>query len=99
MAPINYTIGNASGLPLFIIVMYGLFWLLILGLALTHADFDPVTRFMWVVVIIFVPIFGTIFYLVLSPRARSHAQRIDPSNPTLGTPWEDNPGHTSLHGR
>ena len=78
---------NDDGLiPLLAVVIYGICWLFALGAALTRADFDPITRLTWVVVIIFVPVFGMILYLVLTPRGylvdREHS---------VSESWSDEP--------
>jgi hypothetical protein len=77
---------NTDGLiPLLVVALYGICWLFALGGTLTRDDFDPVTRLTWVVVIIFVPVFG-ILYLVLTPRGylvdREHS---------VSESWSDEP--------
>ena len=96
MFNINYPWGaaNASGAVLTLLLIYGLLWLLTLGLALTRMDLDPVTRFMWVFVIISVPVIGVLFYFVLcSTRPPLPSRPRDRPNPLSGTPWEGDPGH------
>ena len=98
MPTINYSGANLFGgqeIPMIFVVFYGLVWLLTLGLCLTRGDLDPVTRFMWVVVVIFVPVFGLLFYYVLAPARRPfepNRERHDSGDPA-GTPWEKDSGH------
>jgi uncharacterized membrane protein YgcG len=73
------------------LVVYLLVWLFTLGAALVRWDMDVVTKLMWVIVILFVPLFGMVLYVALAPRPR----KIDPSNSLSGTPWENDPGYTS----
>jgi hypothetical protein len=74
-------------------------WLLVLGTLLVRTDLDPVTKLMWVIVVIFVPIFGILFYWFLEPKAVAaftrKEKKIDPANQLSGTPWEGDPGHTA----
>jgi hypothetical protein len=88
------------GALLFIVIIYGLFWLLTLGFALTRVDLDPVTRFMWVFVVVSVPVIGVLFYVLLCPPRPSPISKRprDPLNPLSGTPWENNPDHTRQSG-
>jgi hypothetical protein len=48
-------------------LVVGVFWLLVLISALSRQDFDPVTRFMWVFVIIATSVLGAVVYLVVAP--------------------------------
>jgi len=84
-----------QGWGLGLILLYFLFWLLSLGLALTRMDLDPVTRLMWVLVVILVPFVGMILYFVLSPARPTEprfARRRHESDRS-GTPWENDPGY------
>jgi len=69
-------------------------WVITLATVLSRRDFDPVTRLTWVVVVIFVPLFGILLYASMAP-GREVSRRIDAHNPLAGTPWEDNPSYTS----
>ena len=91
--------GSGDLLP-FLFALYGLLWLLSLGLALTRGDLDPVSRLTWVLVIILVPLAGLILYFVLAPRrlAESQARTFHQQGQTAGTPWEDVPGHEHPRG-
>lgn len=44
-------------------------WLVSFWSALSRPDFKPVTRLTWVLVLIFVPCVGLLFYWLLAPRA------------------------------
>jgi heme/copper-type cytochrome/quinol oxidase subunit 2 len=74
--------------------MGGLVWLIVLAAILLRTDFDPITKLTWVIVVIFVPVFGLLFYWFLAP-SRPEKEKIDLSNQLSGTPWENNPGHTN----
>ena len=91
------TIGASQSLVLEMMAIYGLLWLLTLGLALTRIDLDPVTRLMWVIVLIFVPLCGVALYFILSPRRHLDRRPRQPRGPldsdVSGTPWEQEPGH------
>lgn len=101
MITLNSPFGGAfpaSGVIITIAVIYYLIWLLVLGAALLRHDLEPVTRLMWVIVIIFVPVFGILMYAFLAPERRLEQKRdrtINVASPASGTPWEDDPGHTS----
>jgi hypothetical protein len=85
--------------PSAFLIAYLFFWLAVLGLLLARDDLEAVEKLMWVIVVIFVPLFGTVFYLTLSRRpVRSVRRKIDPNNQLSGTPWENNPGHTNRPG-
>ena len=57
-------------------------------------------RILWTMVVIFVPIFGVLFYWFLAPSpASSRASRqaggsANPTSDVAGTPWANNPGYT-----
>ena len=42
-------------------------WLCVLYNILTRVDFDTAQRILWVIVVIFVPFFGVIFYWMIAP--------------------------------
>lgn len=50
-----------------LIVIGVLFWLAILAAALWRSDLDPVTKFMWVFVIVSLSIVGALLYLLIAP--------------------------------
>ncbi len=89
--------GSSSGdwLP-FVLPVLLVLWLGSLALALGRSDFDPVTRLTWVIVLIFVPFFGIVLYWAIAPPVPRRT--IDTSNDRAGTPWENNPGHTTKNG-
>jgi hypothetical protein len=67
----NYNIESVSHLPSSLIgiaVIAGAFWLIVLGSALSRQDFDPVTKFMWVFVIVATSILGALLYLFIAPN-------------------------------
>ncbi len=93
--------GSYSGdwLPILlpaVFVVWLIVWLLSLALALTRPDFDPITRLTWIVVLVSVPFFGLILYWAIAPQRPRRT--IDTSNDLAGTPWENNPGHTTKRG-
>ncbi len=51
-----------------IILVWLVSWFVSLFFALANRNHDPVTKLMWVLVIIFVPILGPILYWVLGTR-------------------------------
>ena len=68
----NYSIDSVSRLPTGFIgfaLIAGVFWLVVLASALSRKDFDPVTKFMWVFVIVTASIFGALLYLCIAPSA------------------------------
>ena len=70
----NYTFDSLTHLgPWFLAlaVIAGLFWFFVLATALSRNDFDPVTKFMWVFVIVAASIIGAILYLIIAPNAAS----------------------------
>ena len=80
-----------------VIIAVFIVWTVIFLLSLAHAlgrnDIDPVTRLTWVVVLIFVPFFGIVLYL-LSARVNQQPHGTSGSE-VFGTPWADDPGHHS----
>ncbi len=85
--------GGSSGdwLEPFLLI-YGVIWLLVLAMLLGRQDYDPTTKLIWVVVLIFVPFFGMFLYWAIAPSART--QTLDRSKEVSGTPWENDSGHT-----
>jgi hypothetical protein len=83
---------NLFPLLFFIAAVYAITWLFTFGSLLVRADLEALEKLMWVIVMIFAPL-GLIFYIALAPRLP--AKKIDPSNQLSGTPWENNPNHTS----
>ena len=70
----NYTFDSLTHLgPWFLAlaVIAGLFCFFVLATALSRNDFDPVTKFMWVFVIIAASIVGAVLYLLIAPSAAS----------------------------
>ena len=70
----NYSFDSLPQMPpwvLLLVVVGGLFWLFVLASALARNDFDPVTKFMWVFVIVAASVFGAVLYLLIAPSAAS----------------------------
>ena len=65
--------------PLFLVVLWMLVWLVVLGTSLARKDLDPVTRLTWVLVIIMVPFFGVLLYWILGPKPQVRTEKIAPS--------------------
>ena len=82
------------------LLVYGLVWLFVLGSILRRTDFDPVTKLTWVVVVIFVPLFGMVLYWSIAPgnpknSPQEFSKKNDPSDQLYGTPWKDDSGYTA----
>jgi hypothetical protein len=96
MTPINIQLSNGSFGDWLVpaLLIYSLVWLVVLASLLGRADFDPVTKLTWVVVVIFVPFVGILLYWAIAPSSPrwgwSPKEKIDPSNQLSGTPWENN---------
>jgi hypothetical protein len=90
--------GSRGDRPMSIILFGTILWLSTLGHLLQRRDLDPVTKLTWVVVVIFVPLFGMVFYWFVSKsKAEFSPQKrreLDSSPALSGTPWENNPGYT-----
>jgi hypothetical protein len=103
MSPVNIPFSGSSPgddlLP--VLVIYGVLWLLSLARVLLRNDWEPVTKLTWVVVVIFVPVFGILFYWFLAPDSPSlfftprEKKGSDSSHQLSGTPWENDSGHLS----
>jgi len=71
---LNYNFDSLPHMPpwvLSLVVIGALFWFFVLAAALGRDDFDPVTKFMWVFVIIAASIVGAVLYLLIAPSAAS----------------------------
>jgi len=69
---LNYNFDSLLNMPSWLVtfaVIGGLFWLIVLAFALSRDDLDPVTKFMWIFVIVAASIFGAILYLLIAPFA------------------------------
>lgn len=80
-------------------VLWIVVWLGFLCRILTRADFDVMTRILWVIVVVFVPIFGVGLYLVAAPdsvgeRRGEKRGPVNLASDVSGTPWETDSGHT-----
>lgn len=80
-------------------VVWIVVWLWFLFRILTREDFDVLTRILWVIVVVFVPIFGVGLYLEGAPDPagrKSGAKRgpVNLASDVSGTPWETDSGHT-----
>ncbi len=87
----NLNLLDSSATVMAAVIIWTIVWLIVLATALTRDDLDPVTRLMWVVVLIFVPFFGVFLYAFVAP-SRPDVMKRDTSRPLSGTPWENNPG-------
>jgi len=85
-------------------VLYLGLFLGVLGNLLTRRDLDPIVRLTWVVVLVFVPVAGVVFYFFFPTDPRTASKKAkrsdslaatDPANQLRGTPWENDPGHTN----
>jgi hypothetical protein len=77
-----------------IILAWTAAWIGTLALILSRRDFDSVTRLTWVVVVIFVPIFGVFLYAFIAPE-REDVKKGDQVDDLYGTPWKNDPGYTA----
>lgn len=94
MPSINVQLGDSSRgdwLPVVLLVVLVL-WLDTLWRILHRADFDSVTRLTWVVVVIFVPVFGIVMYWCSRPPTR-RTERFFNGSDLSGTPWESDPDY------
>jgi hypothetical protein len=93
-----------STIAIFIVlfVIAAIIWLGVLHGILTRPDFDTASKILWVIVVIFVPVFGVILYWI---AAQSEVSTTTQKSEALlgkpisgsdisGTPWENDPGHT-----
>jgi len=87
---------HSPALIIFLLAWAGT-WLSAIVTILIRKDFDPITRLTWVIVVIFVPIFGILFYAWLAPVLLSK-RKATSLHSLSGTPWEHNPGHTIKSG-
>ncbi|MES2570066.1 MAG: PLD nuclease N-terminal domain-containing protein [Verrucomicrobiota bacterium] len=88
-----------DGLPWGWLILWGMIWLGVLWRILTRSDFDTPLKTLWVIVVIFVPLFGVFLYWFAasspaSDTAYSGEHRIIPGSDVSGTPWADNPNFT-----
>ncbi len=49
-------------------IVWLLVWMMVLAHALRRTDLDPVTKLMWVLVVILVPVVGVFFYWFIAPN-------------------------------
>lgn len=82
MTDINFApFGLELELPVFWAVAWGIVWLISLGRILGRGDFDDRKRIVWLLAVIFIPVFGVVFYLFLSSpasAARARESRMEP---------------------
>jgi heme/copper-type cytochrome/quinol oxidase subunit 2 len=81
--------------PWGVVVPWTIFWLGILARILTREDFDTLQKLLWVVVTIFVPVFGVFLYLFIAPSEVREKNTIIPGSDVSGTPWAGNPSYTT----
>lgn len=58
-------------IPLFVLVIWMIVWVAVLGSVLARKDFDPVTKLTWVLVVILVPFFGVALYWLIAPTQQA----------------------------
>lgn len=63
------SIQSQSGGALFLVVAFLVFWLATLVFALKNKHLNDISRFMWVFVIVMVPILGCVLYLLMAPSS------------------------------
>ena len=83
---------DAEGLTF--ILAWTAVWIWTLALILGRRDFDSVTKLTWVVVVIFVPVFGVFLYAFIAPE-RWSPEKADGRDDLYGTPWKNDPGYTA----
>jgi phage shock protein PspC (stress-responsive transcriptional regulator) len=76
-----------------VLIVWAVIFLLSLSSVLRREDLDSVTRLTWVIVMLLVPIFGIVLYWLQAPQPGLPPQ--SPESEVFGTPWADDPGHTS----
>ena len=91
---------GSDDFPWGLFVLWGIIWLGVLYRILTRDDFDTLSKILWTMVVIFVPIFGVPLYWFAaptseSPRRQRKADATVFGSDVSGTPWADNPGFTS----
>lgn len=71
-------------------IFFAVLWVVTLVRVLTRKDFDPVTRFMWVFIVVSLNIFGVIIYMVVAPRvaAQESSGSFEESDPLPHIPPE-----------
>ena len=74
----------SQGLILLSVVLFCI-WFVVLIRVLLRPDFDSVSRFMWVFILVSLNIFGLIAYAVAAPRCKLNPQ------PTTPLPQDDPP--------
>jgi hypothetical protein len=86
-------VGGSQGdwLPVVLPIVLVL-WLATLWRILHRADFHAVTRLTWVIVVIFVPVFGMVMYWCSHSPVRRTERSSDGSD-LSGTPWERDPDY------
>lgn len=95
---VEFLNSNSSSFPWFFVILWTVVWLSVLFRILTRTDFDVPAKILWVVVVIFVPIFGMLLYWLAAPqpaKAAKNGRPIDLRSDVAGTPWADNPGFRS----
>ena len=83
----NYSLDSISNAPLGLILLAvaaGLFWLIVLASALSRNDLDPLTKFMWIFVIVAASIFGALLYLFIAPDRRKTSDDVSATTTCAG---------------
>ena len=82
-----------SPFPVWLFVLWGLVWIAVLYCILTREDLDTLTKLLWTVVVIFVPVFGVVLYWIAAPASKSgvSSRSIIRESDVSGTPWEGDP--------
>ena len=97
---VQYSFGNNPSpwetmmVPLGLMVVYQFVLFAFLYRILTRGDFDTLNKILWVLVVVFVPLFGFVLYLTAAPKPVAKRFRIIPGSDVSGTPWADDPAYT-----
>lgn len=76
-------------------IFYDAILFVFLHTILTRNDFDTLNKILWVIVVIFAPLFGAVLYLIAAPKSVAATRpRMIPGSDVSGTPWADDPTYT-----